>query len=335
MKTNTTAPRRVARSIAVVLWMIGSAYLVNAELANPAPNWVVIAATPPLWAAVIALPVMAGHAWADRQWTATVLLTLSALIGSLYMLTGTLGRQAEARDTRHAEAQITAERRTKLQAQLDGVEGILASSRERMAKECASGAGKNCTGIKTVIELSEPAAAKHRADIAKLKSIAPDAGERRIAAALALITGRSEAQMRSIVGDLLPALFGVLVELAALACAKYGWSANRPAELSGQSSDRPAPVTTANCAQVAPKGDGGQPRPHPRPDGSPDGRRDQVLASLLTDLGLGRSAPSQRDLCERFGIPRSTMSDWLGEWERSGIIPARRTVGRCKALVAA
>jgi transposase len=42
---------------------------------------------------------------------------------------------------------------------------------------------------------------------------------------------------------------------------------------------------------------------------------------------------SQRDLCERFGVPRSTMSDWLGEWERSGLIPNRRTVGRCKALV--
>ncbi len=333
MSSNTTAPRRVARSIAVVLWMIGSAYLINGELATPPPNWVVITATPALWAAVIALPVMAGHAWADRQWTACLLLTLSALIGSLYMLTGTLGRQAEARDTRHADAQRTADHRAKLQAQLDGVEGILASSRERLARECATGAGRTCTGIKTVIELSEPAAAKHRADLASLKATVPDAGERRIAAALALMTGRSEARMRAAVGDILPALFGILVELAALACAKYGWSVPQASGPSG--SDRAA-VSSGDKSDDQPDGRPGPRRPQPRilPDDQPDGRKQQVLASLLTDLGLGRSAPSQRDLCERFVIPRSTMSDWLREWERSGIIPARRTVGRCKALVA-
>jgi hypothetical protein len=57
------------------------------------------------------------------------------------------------------------------------------------------------------------------------------------------------------------------------------------------------------------------------------------LAALVTDLALGRTVPSQRALAERWGRPKQTVSDWLGEWEASGLIPPRRTVGRAKALV--
>ncbi len=82
-------------------------------------------------------------------------------------------------------------------------------------------------------------------------------------------------------------------------------------------------------------GGGSSGGPDNRPDApipGPAGRREAVLGELLTDLALGRSFASQTELCARHGVARSTMSDWLTEWERAGLIPERRTVGRTKAL---
>jgi hypothetical protein len=72
-------------------------------------------------------------------------------------------------------------------------------------------------------------------------------------------------------------------------------------------------------------------RPKPRPD-TPEGRREQVLAALLTDLAMGRTFPKQRALCETYNVPRSTMSNWLIAWQEDGVIPARQKIGRCKVL---
>ncbi len=57
-----------------------------------------------------------------------------------------------------------------------------------------------------------------------------------------------------------------------------------------------------------------------------------ALRMVRAELSAGRTFPSQAELCRTFGVPRSTMSDWLGEWEAAGDIPRRRTVGRCKAV---
>lgn len=105
-----------------------------------------------------------------------------------------------------------------------------------------------------------------------------------------------------------------------------------------------ARATTGNPPAVRPAGGWKVPdspnRPKPSaPDNAPDGRTDdrkgRLLAFIQTEVALGRSIPRQADLVERFGVPRSTLSDWMGEWESDGLIPARRTVGRCKVIVPA
>lgn len=60
-----------------------------------------------------------------------------------------------------------------------------------------------------------------------------------------------------------------------------------------------------------------------------------VFLPVFFALSRRHRAPSNITLVGLFGGKRSTVSDWLGEWERSGVIPARRTVGRCKAIVPA
>jgi len=57
-----------------------------------------------------------------------------------------------------------------------------------------------------------------------------------------------------------------------------------------------------------------------------------VLAHVQQELTEGRKVPSNVALVSLFGAKKSTMSDWLSEFERSGLIPVRRMVGRCKEI---
>jgi hypothetical protein len=358
--TPPNGPRLTARALTALLWGIGSAYLVQHEAASAAPNLIVMASTPALWAAVIALPVLAHRALHERQHLAAALLTIAALIGSAYTLSNTLGQRSEARDAGIDTAAETKAARDRLASQIRENEDQLAGAQRNFARECSSGPGRNCAGIEKVIGLYTATLRDQRRDLKGLLAGSPQAGERRIAAVLALITGRSESDMLAAVGLVLPALFGLLLEFAALACAMYGWSvrptckhslqvAAEPSDLTGQS-DYPAIShrEAADMAAIVRPDDsgpsGGQrqapSRPTPKPDASPAGRsevparRSKVIEAMIADLSAGRTFTSQRELSERFDVPRSTLSDWLREAERSGEIPARRTVGRCKVVKA-
>lgn len=229
MKTPTPAAQWVARLLAILLWIVGSAYLVRAELGQPSPDLVVIAATPIVWLAVIALPILAEHALRHRQWLAAALLALSAVAGSAYTLSGTLARQAEARDVKVAKADEADKARRGLDGKLAEAEAMLAEARRKHAAECASGKGKRCDGIAATVLVYEGAVEGYRAKIARLDVASPVAGERRIAAALAWLpwSTRSADELAPAVGLFAPALLGLFIELAALAAAMYGWHVRR------------------------------------------------------------------------------------------------------------
>lgn len=116
--------------------------------------------------------------------------------------------------------------------------------------------------------------------------------------------------------------FGVSdAEIAALRAAFRSDNPNRPA---GGVTIRPRPNDP----------NGGTEAPTQGPVRTDD-RKAEVLAFIHTERALGRTIPRQADIAERFGVPRSTLSDWCREWEADGSIPARRTVGRCKVIAAA
>jgi hypothetical protein len=341
-KQHISSSRRVAKGLACVLWAVGTAYLVNIELQAAKPDWVVVGAIPCVWAAVIALPVLGGRAWAEKQRTAAVLLWLSAIVGSAYTISGTLGRQAEARDVKIAAAAEAATLRRSIERELAQAKASLETARAKC------GQGRECTAAtKWTMSVYEGAVAGHEHRLSKLQASAPDAGEKRIAALLGFVTAMSLEKRAELVGLVLPALFGLLIELAALSLAMYGWghgaqAGRREAEhtdLTGQSNFPAIGAHDASnvVAMFRPSDDqdGGEIAPRLPRGPKPDGRKERVLASISTDLALGRSFPSQRKLCEQFGIARSTLSDWLKEWEEAGHIPERRTVGRCKALATA
>jgi len=229
MTRSTPAPRRVARAIAAALWAVGSAYLIKTEIATPAPDYVVIVATPVVWLAVIVLPILSHHALKDRQWLAGGLLALAALVGSAYTLTGTLARSSEARDARVAQAAAQAEQRASIERQRREAADMLDTAQKRLGAECSSGRGKRCKGIEATVSVYTAALAGHDAALAKLKIESPAAGERRVAAAIAVLpwtTGTADDYAEA-VGLFLPSLLGLVLELGALAAAMYGWHGQR------------------------------------------------------------------------------------------------------------
>ena len=60
--------------------------------------------------------------------------------------------------------------------------------------------------------------------------------------------------------------------------------------------------------------------------------KEGAAADLVTRLALGERFASQDELRERYGVAKSTMSEWLREWEADGLIPTRLQDGRRKAL---
>jgi hypothetical protein len=107
--------------------------------------------------------------------------------------------------------------------------------------------------------------------------------------------------------------------------------------------DGPLPLAPDGLAQdSSPPGRGGarkskrpcNPRP---PNGSPRRGfpRKAVLANLQRQLASGERFESQVRMSKRFGVPKSTLSEWLSEWEEKGAIPVRRQAGRRKELQAA
>lgn len=212
MHTSTTRPQWVARCATVALWAVGSAYLIyNDKTADP----VVIYSAPVVWAVIISLPILATYARHDRQWIAAALLWLASLAGCAYTLQMTIGRQAESRDVRVLQAGEIDNARHRITLDLEAAKQMLEQARAK----CAS--GRTCyDSTRATIAVYEGAVAGHEARLAKLSTSAPDAGERRIARLIELLSGANVAELVELIT---PIMFGLVLELATFAAAMFGW----------------------------------------------------------------------------------------------------------------
>lgn len=213
MHKSTTRPQWVARACTIALWGVGSAYLyANDRTGDP----VVYYSVPVVWAVVITLPILATYARRDRQWVAAGLLWIAALAGCAYTLQATIGRQAETRDVRVLSATEAENTRTRIEIDLNAARQMLEAARVRC------GQGRTChDSTKATIAVYEGAVAGHEARLEKLRTTsAPNAGEKRIARLLAILSG---ANVSELVDLILPCLFGLVLELATFAAALYGW----------------------------------------------------------------------------------------------------------------
>jgi hypothetical protein len=227
MKDHTRIPRYFARGLSVLLWIAGSAYLVRNELGMPSPDLVVIFTMPLIWAAVITLPILAHHAWKLGELTACTLLSIAAIVGTCFTLSGTVSRQSEARDGKVAEAQAQNFTRAELLGELDRAKKRYEDANRyadlaRGDRKC----GQQCKDWELRAKEVKAHIDQLTRDIAAIGADKPVAsGEKRVAAAISALPfiSASKDTVEANVALFLPFLFGVFLELAALACAFFGW----------------------------------------------------------------------------------------------------------------
>ncbi len=81
-------------------------------------------------------------------------------------------------------------------------------------------------------------------------------------------------------------------------------------------------------------GSGFSPNPKPRPNGPTGLSKDQALSDILKRLADGETIPSQDSLASDWGRSKQTVSDWMKDWRRIGVVPAPVRVGKFKMTVA-
>src|SRR4029077_10360232 len=115
---------------------------------------------------------------------------------------GTLGRQADARDSKVGAA--LAENRT---LQLQNEE--LATARATAARECKSGAGQKCTNASARVDALVSA-------MSSLRTVSPDPRGDAIAELLHLVASADKAHTRAVVAAVDPLVLPLFLELGSI-----------------------------------------------------------------------------------------------------------------------
>lgn len=213
-----------ARYLTLILWVIGSIYLMAFEWNKNPFDFIVFISTPIIWAAVISLPILSLFAWRNKRILASLLIGLSAIVGSIYTATNTISRQSIQRDSNIDNQDRDKKHRDALEKSLARNQKMLNEELDLKRRKCDVNPKFDCEQIEVSISVYERAVKSDKADLKEIgKPISLLAGESRIALFIAKLTGNDESNMRQFVALVQPSIFGVFIELTAMALALYGW----------------------------------------------------------------------------------------------------------------
>lgn len=312
MSTSTTAGRGIA--IAAGLAFTGGALTILLHdvvvLGHP---WTIAHTLAVLTVAgVILAGELAREAWGSRHYGACLGFWLAVVVGTGLVVYNSVGRQAEASDTSTLSVEDRNDQRSAAKADLAAHQKMLDEELAAHAEEAKHGGCKAaCKGIEASITVYEAAVAGDRAKLDKLGAPEPVAPKAEKFAEILGLFGADKAQTRAVLSLLEPFLYTLLFEYGSIVAWGYAFrrrSASSPAERSPN------------------RGRGRKVRRYTKED---------AAADLVTRLALGERFGSQDELRARYGVAKATMSDWLRDWEASGLIPARLRLGRRKQLARA
>jgi hypothetical protein len=287
---------------------------------------------------LVSVTILAGHPFGCAVRSRKLLSALGFLIvagaatwGVVYT---SVGKQSELAETRIKAAESVNAERASLLARRAKNAAMLEHEQELLARECASGKGTRCDRVKTTVGVYKDAVAGIDAKLEKLGPdlpIAPKA--EKMAEVIAAFTGKDSSQVKHALMLVEPFTYSLIFELCALVSfwLEFGHGPNRSPN---SQPNRSEPIGSPNRQQKSPQKRQISPnRSEPnRPAKRARSTKEEALASLLTDLALGRGFGSQGELAERFGRSKSTVSEWLAEWTKAGLIPKRTVRGRCKTI---
>lgn len=304
------------------------------------------------------------HHGKNRNWIAALGFLVLAASGSLVIVWNSLGRQTEGQMMSEAVHNKAVGEEADLKTQIVAERTKVAEKRQAADDACKNRKPEHnkCAGPRATQKVYENSLAGLEA---RLKVLAPPKPADANAEALGKLAdeiGKDGKKAKALSLLVMPYFITVLFEFGfTLALhAVFAPSRRRKATKAKVEPDRPAlpapttlgAVTDAELSElreafVTPdrpdiagdrKNPGGGTRTvRPKPDRPSSGGRlnkQETLQYVLTELALRRTIPSQDALAGLSRRPKQTVSDWLRDWERDKLIPARTQAGRCKSLTA-
>ena len=317
-----TPKQWLAIVLALSLWSVETWFLIDAAgwIMNPA-----VAAIPVATAALAFLPLALDEA---SGWFMRAAMLLAAVFLGAHVLGSVIERTGEALDTKIATASAKGEARKLLESELAASKRSLIDAQRQAKNACAKPWTDACHGMERREKAYQARVDQLTAELVDAPVAAPaDPVATRLAAfTVGAVSPATASLWRPV---LLP--FGCLIGIWSLLA--FGFKRKQNAEPSARDSMQtslPSPELFAGDIG------GGLPEPKPLPNRPPRGgmHKDIVRQIIVSELADGHHYGSQDELAERFGRSKSTISEWLKEWEQDGIIPERTVRGRCKELAA-
>lgn len=298
----------------------------------------------------------AHHAWNNRHLAACLGLAAIAAAGTGLIVWNSLGRQTDAvMVASGAYDKIVGERRD-LETSLAIDRASIIEYRKAADKECASGEGSRCRGARSSVAFYENSAKGTEARLKLLETPKPVDPSAEAFGNLAEALGFNKAKAKALSMLFMPYFVVLFFEFGTTISFGYAFSPKRSSRIAANPSTLAAisdaelielrrqfagePPVTVSSPRNDPSKRGGISSPRTgepkRPNNSRPGRggytKDEAAADLVTRLALGERFASQDEVAERYGIAKSTASEWLTEWERDELIPTRTRQGKHKAL---
>lgn len=248
-----------------------------------------------------------------KDWSLSAIpLALLAIIGTSYCVMSTAGRTAESRAVKQIEAETANKERTRLEAKRQEAEAMLDAERKQHAKECATGAGKNCTGIRQSIEVYEAAVKGHTADLAKLPLEQPVNTKSKNIAKIAAAAGFEEAKVEALVTLIDPNIPALFLEMGSIVFWHIFFAslAVRRTVAANDQAGRPSDEELAEFRRTF-ETDPEPPRPRKR--SRPDQRRSDVADFVGAYRVRHGRDPEQHEVRKALSLPRSTTSRYYNE----------------------
>lgn len=240
--------------------------------------------------------------------------------GTALTVYNSVGRQSESTDAKLLDTQARNEQIATAKSAKKANEAMLAEARANHSRECASGRGKRCDGIAVTIRVYEDAVKGNDADLVRLGPPMPVAPKAEKMASVAAIFGADKARAKATLMLIEPFAYTVFFELGSIISLGYGFGRRcRATGLPQKTSRTPSQPTIV---------------------AESNGNRRSLVATpkmvaerdLRARLQVGETVAAQNELAALWNVNKGTVSKWVSEWERNGFIPARRSVGRCKAI---
>ncbi len=246
-------------------------------------------------------------AWRERAYLSALACAMIFVGGTGYIVTSSGARNAEVAANKTAKVASDNTEREAAQRDISVIKGLIRDEQIKLSRECGSGKGKRCEGIQTTIASFERQLAGAQAVLEKLgapKQANLYAQAAKTFAALPYVTAKPD-EIEARLTLILPYVLVFIIEISTVTFLGMAFGHQPTLAPKTKTERRPAPSL-----------------PSPEPT-QPKGRKTRKDVAEAEVIQLRRPA-AQEDLAGRWGVAKSTVSEWVNEWEAKGLITRHR-----------